>query len=106
MNSTNDNVAVNNKNQLFITDKDGNRKEVSNDNSDNIVWGQSVHRNEFGINKGTFWSPKGDLLAFYKMDESMVKDYPLVDVSARQAETNNIKYPMAGMTSQIGRAHV
>ena len=30
-------------------------KEVAND----IVYGQSVHRNEFGIMKGTFWSPKG-----------------------------------------------
>ncbi len=64
-----------------------------------IVCGQSVHRNEFGISKGTFWSPKGNLLAFYRMDESMVTPYPLVDVTARIAETNNIRYPMAGMTS-------
>ena len=67
--------------------------------------GQSVHRNEFGISKGTFWSPKGNKLAFYKMDESMVTEYPLVDVTARVAEANNIRYPMAGMTShkvQIG----
>lgn len=35
-----------------------------------IVCGQSVHRNEFGISKGTFWSPTGSLLAFYRMDES------------------------------------
>ena len=64
-----------------------------------IVCGQSVHRNEFGINKGTFWSPKGNLLAFYRMDESMVTQYPLVDITARVGEVNNVRYPMAGMTS-------
>lgn len=64
-----------------------------------IVCGQSVHRNEFGINKGTFWSPQGKLLAFYRMDESMVAPYPLVDVTQRIAEATNIRYPMAGMTS-------
>lgn len=64
-----------------------------------IVCGQSVHRNEFGIHKGTYWSPKGNLLAFYRMDESMVAEYPLVDITARIAEVNNIRYPMAGMAS-------
>ena len=64
-----------------------------------IVCGQSVHRNEFGIDKGTFWSPKGNLLAFYRMDESMVSQYPLVDTTTRIAKVNYVRYPMAGMTS-------
>ncbi|KAA6348914.1 Prolyl tripeptidyl peptidase [termite gut metagenome] len=64
-----------------------------------IVCGQSVHRNEFGINKGTFWSPKGNLLAFYRMDETMVTQYPLVDITERTGKVDNIRYPMAGMTS-------
>ncbi|WP_288910234.1 DPP IV N-terminal domain-containing protein [uncultured Bacteroides sp.] len=64
-----------------------------------IVCGQSVHRNEFGISKGTFWSPTGSLLAFHRMDESMVTQYPLVDVTARIGTVENIRYPMAGMTS-------
>ncbi len=70
-----------------------------------VVCGQSVHRNEFGISKGTFWSPAGDLLAFYRMDERMVTEYPLVDITARVGELNAIRYPMAGMTShrvQVG----
>jgi len=64
-----------------------------------VVCGQSVHRNEWGINKGTFWSPKGNLLAFYRMDESMVEEYPLVDIEAREAKEVPVRYPMAGMTS-------
>ena len=33
------------------------------------------------------------------MNETMVGDYPLVDISAREAKLKNIKYPMAGMRS-------
>lgn len=64
-----------------------------------VVYGQAVHRNEFGIMKGTFWSPKGTYLAFYHMDQSMVTDYPQVNTTARIAELVPDKYPMAGMTS-------
>lgn len=64
-----------------------------------VKYGHVVHRNEFGIENGCFWSPQGDKLAFYRMDESMVTDYPIVDVTTRIATLNNIKYPMAGMTS-------
>ncbi len=86
-------------NNLFITGDEGNTIQITNDKDLNIVNGQSVHRNEFGINKGTFWSPKGNYLAFYRMDQIMVTDYPLVDISTRIATLKNVKYPMAGMTS-------
>lgn len=86
------------ENGLFISD--GTRQiAVAEDQNKGIVYGQTVHRNEFGISNGTFWSPSGNMLAFYRMDESMVTEYPLVDVTARVAELNNIRYPMAGMTS-------
>ena len=87
------NVAYTVGNNLFVNDL-----QVTNE-PEGVVCGQSVHRNEFGIHNGTFWSPKGNKLAFYRMDESMVTEYPLVDITARIAETNNIRYPMAGMTS-------
>ena len=93
------NVAYTIGNNLYV-----NEQAVTNE-PEGIVCGQSVHRNEFGINKGTFWSPKGNLLAFYRMDESMVTQYPLVDITARVGEVNNVRYPMAGMTShkvQVG----
>jgi len=67
---------------------------------DGIVYGQEVHRNEFGFIKGTLWSPKGNYLVFYRKDQSMVTDYPLVNIETRIATVENIKYPMAGMTSE------
>ena len=90
-------------NNLYVNDR------KLTDEPEGVVCGQSVHRNEFGISKGTFWSPKGNALAFYRMDERMVTDYPLVDVSARIGKLENIKYPMAGMTSHqvtVGVYHV
>ncbi len=94
----NSNFAYTLKNNLFIAGKSGTR-QITDDQNQNIINGSAVHRNEFGIKKGTFWSPSGSLLAFYRMDETMVHDYPLVDYMAREAELVNVKYPMAGMTS-------
>ncbi|MBK5194961.1 MAG: DPP IV N-terminal domain-containing protein [Proteiniphilum sp.] len=87
------------ENNLFIADKNGKEWAVSNECNRGIIYGQSVHRKEFGITGGIFWSPCGKKMAFYRMDETMVSDYPLVDASARVAEVKNSKYPMAGMTS-------
>ena len=91
--------AFTKENNLYITDDTDGFIAISEESNPGIVYGQAVHRNEFGIHKGTFWSPHGNFLAFYRMDESMVEDYPLVDISAREAQLKNIKYPMAGMTS-------
>jgi len=74
-------------------------KLVEHGDGYDIVLGESVHRNEFGIDGGLFWSPKETRLAFYRMDQSMVVDYPIVNTKAREAEVRNIKYPMAGMKS-------
>jgi dipeptidyl-peptidase-4 len=87
--------------QLFVVDAEGNKRQLSTDGSRNVVYGSAVHRNEFGINKGTFWSPNGQRLAFYRMDQSMVADYPQVDIFPREATYEPDKYPMAGMTSHV-----
>ena len=85
--------------QLYVRTADGQEKQLTDDGSRDIVYGQSVHRDEFGIEKGTFWSPDGQRLAFYRMDQSMVTDYPQVDIDARIARHEPDKYPMAGETS-------
>ncbi len=91
---------------LYVTDADGSTTAVSTDGSVDLVYGESVHRDEFGISKGTFWSPDGRLLAFYRMDQSMVSTYPQVDITpevkegeSRCARLVPDKYPMAGETS-------
>ena len=84
--------------------------QLSKDGSREIVYGQSVHRDEFGIHKGTFFSNDGTKLAFYRMDQSMVVDYPQVTIPEidyfNHPETQTCsaiaapdKYPMTGETS-------
>lgn len=89
------------KNNLYVQNKNGESFAISDEKNNNIriIYGQSVHQNEFGIHKGTFWSPTGNLLAFYRMDESMVGVYPLVDTNARIAKEIDRVYPMAGEKS-------
>lgn len=84
---------------LFIVEADGKSKQLTTDGTREIVYGQSVHRNEFGISGGLFWNPTGSRLAFYRMDQTMVTDFPLVDINHRIAQLAPEKYPMAGMTS-------
>lgn len=84
--------------QLYVR-QDENEKQLTTDGSREIVYGEAVHRNEFGIDGGLFWSPDGQRLAFYRMDQSMVTDYPQVDIFPREATYEPDKYPMAGMTS-------
>ena len=87
--------------QLFVVDGEGRKHQLSTDGSRSVVYGSAVHRNEFGIHKGTFWSPDGQRLAFYRMNQSMVTDYPQVDIFPRSASHEPDKYPMAGMTSHL-----
>lgn len=92
------NAAFTRENNLFIF-KDGKEIAISNESNKDIVFGQEVHRREFGINTGTFWSPKGNSLAFYRKDETMVANYPIVDINTRIAIEVPEKYPMAGEKS-------
>ena len=87
-------------NNLFVALADGTEQQVT-DEPEGVVCGQSVHRNEFGIETGIFWSPARTRLAFYRMDERMVTDYPQTDFSTRIATIKPDKYPMAGMTSHV-----
>ena len=112
MNLKSGNEAYVCNNNLYVITPEGKKLQVSKDGSRNLVYGQSVHRDEFGIRKGTFWSPGGAKLAFYKMDQSMVTDYPQVNITpicadnnkdsagvSRIAKVEPDKYPMAGETS-------
>ena len=84
---------------LFINDGTAETCIAESEN-DQITYGQSVSRNEFGINGGIFWSPEGSKLAFYRKDESRVTDFPLLDISTRTGTLKSIKYPMNGMESE------
>ena len=85
---------------LYLLDKDSvSTALIVSDNRD-ITFGQSVSRNEFGINGGIFMSPDNSKVAFYRKDESNVTSFPLLDITTRTGSLKEIKYPMAGMDSE------
>lgn len=88
-------------NNIVITLQDGKNTEVTADTDKGIVNGSDyTHRQEFGIHKGMWWSPGSDKLLYYRKDETMVSNYPLVNFGERVAKNNDVKYPMAGMKSE------
>jgi len=94
------NIAYTIDDNLFVSLCSGGKIQITFDGGNGIKNGSVVHRNEFGINKGIFWSPDGKYLAFYRKDESLVTQYPLVDIDARPAKVRFIRYPMTGMASE------
>lgn len=93
------NAAYTIDNNLFVT-INGAVLQVTDEKNRDICYGQVPSRNEFGIDAGLYWSPDEKLLAFYKIDQSEVTSYPLVDIDNRIAQAAPMKYPMAGMKSQ------
>lgn len=98
--------AFTRENNLYMVDAAGNETAITADSDRNIVNGQSVSRNEFGIDGGIFWSPDASKLAFYSKDESKVSEFPILDITQRVATNVPLKYPMAGMPSEIVRLGV
>ena len=85
---------------LYLLDKDSVSRAIMLSESKDISFGQSVSRNEFGINGGVFMSPDNSKVAFYRKDESQVTSFPLLDITTRTGSLKEIKYPMAGMDSE------
>lgn len=85
---------------------DGGSVSVAESENSQITYGQTVSRNEFGIENGIFWSPDGSKLAFYRKDDSKITDFPLLDITTRTGSLKSIKYPMNGMDSENVRLGV
>ena len=91
---------------LWYIDQRKHKYLIAQSESNEITYGQTVSRNEFGISGGIFWAPDGRSIAFYRKDESLVTDFPLLDITTRTGSLKNIKYPMNGMSSENVRVGV
>lgn len=92
---------------LYVRDAADALVRLTTDGSRHIVYGQTVHRSEFHIDGGLFWSGDGSKLAFYRADRTNTPDYPLIcvpevaDSGARMASLDYEKYPMAGKPTEL-----
>ena len=100
------NVAYTLDNNVKVAWVDGDVENATSHESDQIVAGQAFARSEFGITEGLFWNNAGDAIAFYEKDESLVADYPLLDINQTPGALNEIKYPMAGQGSEYARVGI
>ena len=91
--------AYTKENNLFYLN-DTTEIQITNNINKEIISGQHIARNEFGISKGIFWSTNGNKIAFYQKDQSEVANYPLLDIETTPGSLSSIKYPMTGQLSE------
>ncbi len=98
-----DNVAFVRDNNLFLVDlKSGNEKQVTGDGKKNeIINGATdwVYEEEFSFDQGYQWSGTGEHIAYYRFDESKVKEFNLTYYGELYPKEEKYKYPKAGETN-------
>ncbi|MCD4772671.1 MAG: S9 family peptidase [Bacteroidales bacterium] len=92
-------------NNLFIKNLINNtEKQITDDGLyNNIINGTTdwVYEEEFSFTKAFFWSPDGKKIAFYKFDESDVKEFFFSKYGNLYPEEYKYKYPKAGEANSI-----
>ncbi|MEM1055026.1 MAG: S9 family peptidase [Bacteroidota bacterium] len=88
---------------LFVTDlaSGAERALTTNGGPGAIINGTFdwVYEEEFGLRDGFRWHPEGSLIAFYQLDESNTRDFPMQDFRTLYPETMSFRYPKAGETN-------
>lgn len=82
--------------QLWLADRSGRVRQLTFDGSEDIVYGGSAHRAEFGIDRGLFWSQDGRWFAFSREDQRPIAPYPYQDLTTVPPAPVHGRYPMAG----------
>jgi dipeptidyl-peptidase-4 len=101
-----DKVAFVRNNDLFWVDLDSGREtQITSDGEENkIINGASdwVYEEEFSFAKAWFWAPDGNRIAFYRFDESRVKQYSFPEYhGGNYTDHVTYKYPKAGEQNSI-----
>jgi len=108
-----DKVAFVRDNNLFWIDlSSGEVSQITEDGALNsIINGATdwVYEEEFGFAKAWFWSPDGNRIAFYRFDESDVKEFFFTEWGGIYPDLVRYKYPKAGQKNsvvQVGVYHL
>ncbi len=100
-----DQIAFVRDNNLFVKDMaSGVEKQITTDGSHNAIINGTcdwVYEEEFGFTKAFFWSPDGKYIAYYRFDESRVKEYTLTYYGELYPELDTYKYPKAGEDNSL-----
>jgi len=103
-------VAFMRDNDLYVTDlRTGNETRITHDGKYNeIINGGAdwVYEEEFSFAKAFFWSPDSRKIAFYKFDESKVKEFSMMLYDSLYPTVYKFKYPKAGEKNSIVSIHI
>jgi dipeptidyl-peptidase-4 len=83
--------------------------QLTNDGSRTTINGTFdwVYEEELGLQDGWRWSPDGQAIAYWQLDATGVRDFPLYDTTdSLYAFVTPVQYPKAGMTNSAGRVGV
>lgn len=100
---------VQNNNLFWVDLANGEVQQITEDGAYNsIINGAAdwVYEEEFGFAKAWFWSPDGDRIAFYRFDESEVREFTMEEWGSLYPGEVSFKYPKAGETNSVVSIHV
>ncbi len=110
MNPQGDKVAFVRDNDLFLLDiEKGKEKQFTKDGKYNEIINGAVdwvYEEEFAMSRGFEWNSDGTKLAFYKFDESNVKQWQMTSYGDLYPEQYKFKYPKAGEDNSIVRVFI
>jgi len=92
-----------NRNLVVLDIASGSETQLTTGGADHVFIGRFdwVYEEEFGIRTGFFWSPDGQAIAFWKLDETRVPEFPIVDFIPTHNSTRTMRYPKAGDANSI-----
>lgn len=103
-------VAFVRNNNIYIKDLKADREyAITSDGVQNqIINGAPdwVYEEEFGFAQGFYWSPDSKKIAFYRFDESNVKEFHMDMFQSLYPELEVFKYPKAGEDNSVVSIHV
>jgi dipeptidyl-peptidase-4 len=106
----NSKIAYVKNNNLYLYDIAGNiTKAVTTDGKWNYIINGNcdwVYEEEFEFSRAYEWSPKGDHIAYYRFDETNVKEYNLTLYNDTYNKQYTYKYPKAGEENSKVEIHI
>src|SRR5690606_24646099 len=97
-------------NNIFIKELEtGAERQITSDGKYNeIINGGTdwVYEEEFAFARAFFWSPDGKRIAYYKFDESQVKQYNFAVYDQLYPTDYRYKYPKPGEANSVVTIHI